>query len=38
MCIIPLYDFRLHVVRRVILGKKCVCNIGNRGGKYGNVL
>jgi hypothetical protein len=33
-----LYDSKLDVVRRVLLGKKCVCDIGDKGGKYGNIL
>jgi hypothetical protein len=35
---IPLYDFRLDVARRILLGKKCVCDIRNIGGKYGSIL
>jgi hypothetical protein len=36
--IILLYDFRLDVVKKFFLGKKCVCEIEDRGGKYGNIL
>jgi hypothetical protein len=32
------YDFKLDVAKRVLLGKKCVCDIEKRGGKYGNKL
>jgi hypothetical protein len=28
----------LDVARRVILGKKCVCDNGERGGEYGNKM
>jgi hypothetical protein len=31
--IIPLYDSRLDVAKRVLLGKKCACNIEDKGGK-----
>jgi hypothetical protein len=31
-----IYDSRMDVVRRVLLGKKCVCDIGMRGGNYGS--
>jgi hypothetical protein len=38
--VIPLYskyyDFRLDVDRRVLFKKKCVCDIGERGGEYGS--
>ncbi len=30
--------YRLDVVRKVLLGKKCVCDIRYRGGKNGNIL
>jgi hypothetical protein len=33
-----LYDSKLDVARRVLLGKKCVCEIENRDEKYGNSL
>ncbi len=36
--IIPLYDYRLDAVRIILLGKKCVCEIEDKGGKYGNIL
>jgi hypothetical protein len=26
------------MIRRVISRKKCVCDIQNKGGKYGNIL
>jgi hypothetical protein len=26
------------VAKKVFLGKKCVCDIGDKGGKYGNIL
>jgi hypothetical protein len=32
------YDSRLDVARRVLLRKKCVCDIEKRGNKYGNKL
>jgi hypothetical protein len=35
--IILLYDSRLNVVKRVLLGKMCVCEIDDNG-KYGNIL
>jgi hypothetical protein len=38
LCMVPLYDFRLHVAMRVLLGNKCVYDIENRGGKYENIL
>jgi hypothetical protein len=38
--IIPLYlkyyDYRLDVAKRIFLGKKSICDIGKKGGKYGN--
>ncbi len=36
--IIPLYELKLDVVKRILLGKKCVCDIIDRGGKYENIL
>jgi hypothetical protein len=30
------YNFRLDVVRKVLLGKKCVCDIEKKGRKYGS--
>ncbi len=38
MWIILLYDSRLNVIKRGFLGKKCVCDIEDRGGKYENIL
>jgi hypothetical protein len=32
------YDLRLHVVRRVLLGKKYVCDIGEKGREYGSKM
>jgi len=32
------YDLRLDVVRRVLLGKKYVCEIGERGQEYGSKM
>jgi hypothetical protein len=40
LSIIPLHlkycDYRLDVPRRILLGKKCICDIGEKGGKYGS--
>jgi hypothetical protein len=36
--IIPLYDYRLDVAKKVLLGKKCVCDIEDRGGMYESIL
>jgi hypothetical protein len=33
-----LYYSNLDVARKVLLGKKCVCDIRNSGGKYGSIL
>ncbi len=33
-----LYDSRLDVVRRIFLGKKCVCDIEKKGEKHGSKL
>jgi hypothetical protein len=30
------YGSRLDVAKKLLLGKKCVCDIGEKGGKYGN--
>ncbi len=30
------YDFKLDVAKRFFLGKKCVCDIGEKGGEYGS--
>jgi hypothetical protein len=35
-CIRYYYDSRLDVARKIILGKKCVCDIGEKGGEYRN--
>jgi hypothetical protein len=32
------YDLRLDVVRKVFLGKKFVCDIGEKGGEYGSKM
>jgi hypothetical protein len=32
-CIQDIMDFRLDVIKRDFLGKKCVCDIGKRGGE-----
>ncbi len=37
-CIRDIMDFKLDVIRRVFLGKKCVCDIGKRGGKGESTL
>jgi hypothetical protein len=33
-----LYDSSLDVAWKILLGKKCVCDIRDRDGKYGNIL
>jgi len=35
---VPLYDFRLHAAKKVLLRKKCVYDIENKGEKYRNIL
>jgi hypothetical protein len=37
-CIQYYYDSKLDVVRRIVLGKECVCDIGKKGGEYGNKM
>jgi hypothetical protein len=32
------YDSKLDVAKKILLGKKCVCDIENRVGEYGSKL
>ncbi len=32
------YDSRLNVVRKILLEKRCVCDIGNVGEEYGSIM
>jgi len=33
--VFDIYDFKLDVAKKILLEKKCVCDIGERGGDYG---
>ncbi len=37
-CMEKYYDLKLNMIKKVFWGKKCVCDIGERGKKYGNKL
>jgi len=34
--VLEIYDFKLDVARKILLENKCVCDIGEKGGDYGN--